>query len=481
MVGGAASILTLSEPRSLDPAALGNAYATTGLLGNALYGTLMTDDESGEVRYSMAESFTSTDGGATFTLKLRPELRFSDGTPLDAEAVKFNWDRIKDPATGSVNLAEASMIASSEIVDGVTLQVTMAAPAPRYAYSLLASTMNWIASPEALRAGKEAFDRSPVGAGPYRLERWTRQATMDLVRNERYWDAPKPYLDRLTLRAVSDGSQRYNTVLSGGADLAVEGNWANIDKARQAGLPTDVMELGGGVFVAMNTRRAPFDDVRARQAVAAALDLEALNLAVYNGVALPARTLFGESSPFYSDTALQTTDSEKAQRLFDELAREGRPVSFTFTSSPGTENRAIAENIQAQLSSYDNVSVKIKIAEIAELISLRTSHDFDATVSSTFFRDPEPRLSPAFSGDTPANVSGIADQQLTQALDEGRSAPTQEDRRDAYDRVQQRLTALTPVIFTARAAPGVISARDVGGVQQYGLGSLLPEELWIQK
>ncbi|WP_241831440.1 ABC transporter substrate-binding protein, partial [Parafrankia soli] len=98
VAGGEGRILTLSDPRTLDPAILGNAYASGALLGNALYGTLMTNDEADEVHYSMAESFTTTDNGKTFTLKLRPGLVFSDGTPLNTEAVKFNWDRTKDPA-----------------------------------------------------------------------------------------------------------------------------------------------------------------------------------------------------------------------------------------------------------------------------------------------------------------------------------------------------------------------------------------------
>ncbi|WP_235014271.1 ABC transporter substrate-binding protein, partial [Parafrankia sp. Ea1.12] len=78
-------MLILSDPRSLDPASLGNQAAITAVLGNALYGTLMTTDEAGEIRYQMAESFTTTDNGRTFTLKLRPGLVFSDGTPLNAE------------------------------------------------------------------------------------------------------------------------------------------------------------------------------------------------------------------------------------------------------------------------------------------------------------------------------------------------------------------------------------------------------------
>ncbi len=439
----------------------------------------MTSDKAGAVKYSMLESFDTTDNGATFTAKLRPKLVFSDGTPLRAEAVKFNWDRIKDPATGSVNRSEASEIASTEVVDELTLKITMAAPAPKYAQSVLTSSMNWIASPAALQKGGASFDKNPIGAGPFTLANWARQADITLVKNPRYWDAPKPYLDRLTLRAALDSDQRLNTVISGGADVAVESSWIKAAKAAKAGLPTDVMELGGGLLMAMNTRRAPFDDVRARRAVAAALDPDTVNLAVYNGTGKPADTLFSKTSPFYSDTSLATTDKAAAQKLFDELAAEGKPVSFTFTSAPTSENRAIAENIQAQLSAFKNVHVEVKIIEVAELVGLRTTHNFDAVASSAFFQDPEPRLTTVFSGSSPANLPGINDPKLNESILTGRTSSSDADRKAAYEMVQKRLADLAPVVFLARAAPSAIADKNVGGIVQYGLGSLLPQELWI--
>ncbi|WP_018500247.1 ABC transporter substrate-binding protein [Parafrankia discariae] len=479
VAGGEGRILTLSDPRSLDPAALGNAFATTAVVGNALYGTLMTDP-AGKIQYSMAESFQTADAGATFELKLRPGLMFSDGTPLGAEAVKFNWDRLRNPATAAISRSEASMIASSETVDDTTLKITMVAPVPKYAQAVLTSSMNWIASPTALRKGAAAFDADPIGAGPFTLKSWTRQAAMELVKNPRYWDAPKPHLDRLTLRAALDSGQRYNTVLTGGADVAVESSWVNLDKAEQAGLPTNLIPTSGGIFMALNTRRAPFDDIRARQALAAAIDIDAFNQAVYSGTSEPVNTLFSKSSPYYSDTPLATTDRARAQRLLDELAADGKPLSFVFSSVPTTDGKAIAENIQAQLSSFTNVSVKIKLIEVTELAALRTTHDFDVIVSSAFFQDPEPRLWTTFHGSSAANLSGLDDPALDESLATARTATSDLERKAAYETLQERLAELTPVVFLAQAAPSAVSSKNVGGLVQYGLGSLLPEELWIQ-
>ncbi|WP_084692041.1 ABC transporter substrate-binding protein [Parafrankia elaeagni] len=479
--GGEGRVLLLNDPRTLDPAALGNAYASGALLGNALYGTLLVNDEKGVLHPSMAESFESADGGATFELKLRPGLVFSDGSPLDAAAVKFNWDRIKDPALGSVNRAEASMIASSEVVDAVTLRATLASPIPKYSEAVVTTALNWIASPAALQAGGRAFDERPIGAGPFTLRSWTRQADIRLARNPRYWDAPKPYLDSLVLRAALDNNQRYNTLITGGADIAIDSSWVNLDKADKAGLATNFLEASGGLFAALNMRRAPFDDIRARQAFVKAIDLEALNLAVYNGTARMTDSLFSEASPFHADKPLQKFDREGAQRLLDELAADGKPLSFTFTTTPNSENRKMAENLQAQLASYQNVSFQPRIIEIAEFAALRTSHDYDAVITSALFQDPDPRLPTAFLGSSPANLPGIDDPELNTALLAGRTATSDGERARAYDTVQDRLIELAPALFLARGPLGTIGSRDVGGFQQYGLGSLLPEEIWISK
>ncbi|WP_220277437.1 ABC transporter substrate-binding protein [Streptomyces himalayensis] len=482
MAGGTARIIQISEPRHLDPAAMGNSWAINSFLGNALYGTLMTNDtKTGVVQFQMAKSFTTSDGGATFELKLRSGLTFSDGSPLDAEAVKFNWDRARDPKTGSSSLQEASMVASTKVVDATTLKVTMVEPVPSYAQAVLTTTMNWIASPKALKAGNQRFDRNPVGAGPFTLKQWTRQDTIELAKNPDYWDAPKPYLDRITLRSTQDSTQRINTLISGGADVAIDTNWQTLDKARDAGLQTDTMSLNGGQYLALNARRAPFNDVRARKAVAAALDIRAVDDAIYNGTGKIADTLFTKSSPFYSETKLTKQDKKTAQKLFDELAAEGKPVSFTFTSFPAPESKGTAESVQAQLSAFKNVDVKVDFVDISKATELYTTNDFDMVISSALFTDPEPRLWTVFHGDSQVNRSGLDDNELNQALEAGRTATKQQERKAAYEAVQKRLVELVPAIFLGRAAPSAVTAKNVHGVRQYGQGSLLPEELWMQK
>ncbi|MFD3377544.1 MULTISPECIES: ABC transporter substrate-binding protein [unclassified Streptomyces] len=480
--GGSATVLTPSELRTLDPAKTGNNYASGAIVGNALYGTLLVDDpKSGEIRSSMAKSFQSADGGKTFDLKLNDGLMFTDGTPLDAEAVKYNWDRMRDPATASPYRSDAAMVASTKAIDATTLRVTLTQPVSQFAQSVVTTSMNWIASPTALKKGPKAFDAKPVGAGPYTLQQWRRQDAMQLEKNPKYWDSPKPYLDRLTLRVTQDATQRVNTVRSGGADLAIESSWKNFESAEDAGLPTTVLPLSGGTYIALNMRRAPFDDLRTRAALAAALDFKSVNDAVFDGAGETVDSLFDKSSPFYADIPVSRPDRSAAQKLFDEIAADGKPVSFTFTTTSSPENRAQAEAVQAQLSEFKNVTVKIRVIDFAEYVTLQTTQDFDAALSSAAFRDPEPRLWTAFHGDEPTNMSGVNDKKLDAALLAGRSATSEADRKVAYERVQRRLLELHPLLWVSRTAGGAISTKGVGGMTQYGFGSLRPEELWIQR
>ncbi|MGI5454578.1 ABC transporter substrate-binding protein [Streptomyces sp. CA-249302] len=479
VTGGTLRAVEISEPRNLDPALLQNTLQGTAFLGNALYGTLMvTDQKTGAIEYRMATGFSSEDGGTTFTLTLRKGLKFSDGTALDAAAVKYNWDRIKDPGLGSDSQPYASVVKSTKVVDATTLEVTLNRPTPLYGEQVVTTAMNWIASPAALKKGKNSFDARPIGAGPFTLRSWTRGGALSLVRNPSYYDAPKPYLDGITLTTATDAQQRVNTLTSGGADLGVETDWEAVGKDRAAGLTVTTVPSGGGRFLTLNTKRAPFNDVRARQAVSEALDVDALNSAVYEGKAETAAGLFPKNSPYYNDIALHTYNKQAAQKLFDQLAADGKPVTFTFTTFP--TDKALAEAVQAQLSAYKNVTVKINTVDWSESGKVYGQKQYDMLTSTAFFLDPEPALSAAFSGKSPRNASFIADAQLDAALQKGSSATSEKDRAAAYRTVSERLAALDPAILIARTAQAAVT-KKVGGVVLDGSGSPLPAELWLTK
>lgn len=477
--GGSARIIQHAEPKSLDPAAMSNTWAHMATLGNALYGTLIINDEATlESEYKMATDFSTSDGGKTFDLTLRPGLTFTDGTPLDAAAVKFNWDRLKDPSLGSNATRYAILVENTEVVEPNVMRATLASPNPQFAETLVASSMNWIASPAALQKGAESYGANPVGAGPFKLTKWTRQAEIELEKNPGYWDAPKPYLDHITIRTVHDANLRLNAVATGGADLASESSMNTINEAGTRGLHYEVVPTGGGQFIGMNHQRPPFDDVRARHAVQMALDTESLNTIVFAGQNEVPQTLFNKESPYYLDIPLQDSNREEAQRLFDELAAEGKPVEATFMSYPTSDSRMLAEAVQTQLSTYDNVEVKIDGRDIVGATSATLTGDFDLTISAAIVQGPDFALWTAFHSTSTGNQMGVSDPELDAALDKGRIATTEAERIEAYTTVQERITEIVPGVWYTRAVPGVIYGNNIRGVEMYTVGSPLPEELW---
>lgn len=480
VAGGTLRVIQTSQPRSLDPAALSNTWAHQPVLGNALYGTLMINNpDTNEIEYKIATDFTSTDGGKSFVLSIRDGVTFTDGTPFDAEAVRFNWARLADPALGSTAARYASAIAASDVIDPQTLRITLQKPNPFYPEALVTTSMNWIASPAALQLGAAAFDQNPIGAGPFTLDEWSRQDSINLEKNPGYYDAPKPYLDSMTITSVTDINQRFNVMASNGADFASETSWSNLEKAEKGGLQTEVLPTGGGQFIGMNTRRAPFDDERARRAVALAVDPAALNDIVYEGIAEVPETMFPEASPFFADIPLNESNSAEAQKLFDELAAEGKPLDFTFMSYPVSDSRMLAEAVQTQLSAYDNVNVEVEVLDFSAAFARSSAHDFDMLVSSAITQDPDNALWTAFHSTSAGNFLGIADPELDAALESGRFAQTESDRQSAYETAQRRLAALDATIWYVRAAPAVIASPKVNGIKMFTLGSPLPEELWM--
>src|SRR5262249_34522653 len=154
-----------------------------------------------------------------WTLKLRSGVKFSDGTAFDAAAVKFNWDRAKDPAELSPAASIMKQVTSMQIIDPVTLKITLTAANSAFP-AVIATTgpMTLIGLPAASAKSEPAYGSAPVGAGPYLLKEWVRRDHMTLVRNPTYYG--KTYLDQIIIRDIPDEQQRYNTLLSGGADMS---------------------------------------------------------------------------------------------------------------------------------------------------------------------------------------------------------------------------------------------------------------------
>jgi peptide/nickel transport system substrate-binding protein len=477
--GEATIVLGVEAVRGLDPAQLFNLTPSGDANRmSAIFGTLLwSDAATGEISPGLAESMTPNVDGTQWTLTLRPDLRFSDGTPFDAEAVRFNYARITDPATRSP-LATLLDGVTMEVRDARTLAFTLTTP--NFSFDqVIATNLAFIGSPTAIEADPGAFANAPVGAGPFVLQEWVRDDHMTLARNPDYFDPARPLLDTVIFKPMRDPTQRINTVTSGQAQAAVLGSeLAYRESAVERRLTVTEAPAGGGPMLMFNTARAPFDDVRARRAVAMALDLNDLASVVDPGAGAPAG-LFGPSSPYGDgDAPLVPHDTAGAQKLFSELAAEGKPVAFTVTLPQSGLFQRTAEYVQSRLSTLRDVSVQIEIVDNATLDQkVFRDHDYDLSAQIVPLPDPEPNLYKLLHSGGQTNYTGFADPALDAALDAARSARDEAARKDAYATVQQIVADQVPILPFREQAAYTVHSPDLTGLVLHGDGSLLFDRL----
>ncbi|MFT4158315.1 MAG: ABC transporter substrate-binding protein [Microbacterium sp.] len=478
--GGTLRAIELAQPTGFDPVQI---FSSTSMpiTFSALYGQfVVANPETGGYDCGLCESFTTSDGGVTWDIVLPEGQTFTDGTPLDAEAIKYNWERIKDPANGSASAGIASQIASIDVVDDYTVKLNMAVPTPGFIGLMPIYSLQWIASPTALEQGQEAFNKNPVGAGPYKVESWTQGGTVKLVRNDDYFGEPG-YLDAIETQGVTDDAQRLNALIAGQADLILNSAPTQFVEAEAAGFTNIKYTYNGGVGFMLNTGKAPFDDVRARQALSYALDLDALSNSVNRGNGSVPKTLFQDDSPFFSDIPLQSYDPEKAQELFDELADEGKPLEFTFTVFPGT-GQTIFDALQAQLTGYDNVTVTADQRDASEQGVVTTNGDYNVAQSSLAFVDAASRLWGALDSSAErTNYSRISDPRLDEALDAALAATDIAEQKEHFATVQELLAELQPYILFQEYYNGAIVSDKVNGVHMYGYTTPAAANIWLEQ
>lgn len=482
VAGGTLRVIEQAATNGFDPV---QAFSSTStpITFSSLYGDfLVPDPDNNTSKCNMCESFSTSDDGATWDIKLKEGIEFSDGTPFNAEAVKYNWDRVKDPANGSASAGFASQIAETQVVDDLTLKLQMTEPNPGFMSNFTVYALQWIASPDALAKGTEEFNKNPIGAGPFTLESWTPNGVTKLVRNDNYFDAPKPYLDAIEVQGVTDTTQRLNSLISGDVDAIMNSDAFAFKDAEAAGFINHIYTFNGGTSIMFNTSKPPFDDVRARQALNYALDMEAISDAATGGYPAVPRTLFPKDSPYYADIPLTKHDPKKAQELFDELASEGKALDFTFTMLPSPSSQAVFDSIQSQLQQYENVAVTADQKPANEAGVYTTAGDYQSTTSSLAFTEPEGRLWGALHSKAGAsNYSRFNDPIVDAALDAAGKTDDVTEQAKQYEIVQEQLAEQVPYLLNNEYYNGLITTDKVQGVVMFGYTTPRAADIWLSE
>ena len=279
----------IAEPKSLDPHAA-TALNDFRILVNVYDGLVRFRDGTLEVEPALAESWAISPDGLTYTFELRDDVTFHDGSRFDAEAVKFNFDRMLNEDhpyhdTGPFPLSFFfSAIDSVEAVDADTVAFRLSEPYAPF-LSNLAYPTGLIVSPAQVQDHGRDYGRHPSGTGPFRFVEWQSNARVVVERNPDYWDGPPP-LEAVVFRPITDANTRVAEMLAGGIDLMVEVPPDSLSIfADNPGFRVHEQAGPHVWFLILNTREGPFADRRMRQAVNYAIDKRALVEDILQGTA----------------------------------------------------------------------------------------------------------------------------------------------------------------------------------------------------
>jgi len=351
--GGAITFGVESQTASLDPA--GNLAQPSDVdMALAIYDPLIAYDDKGNLAPSLATKWENSPDLKTWTITVRSDVKFQDGTPFNADSVTKQFERFKAPATACTCKEQVAPVKSVTTKSATEVVFVLDTPNAFWS-STLAGILGLIASPTATAKWGKDYARHPVGTGPFSLPSYDAQV---LKRNPNYWQKDAngvqlPYLDQITVKPIADATVRLSSLESGDVDIvqtADTGNIVSVVKSKSTTLKVQKITGSSSTIVLFNMKKAPFNDVRIRQAFAYALDRAQINLVQYEGSRQPAYGPFPPDSPYYVDAKAPHFDLAKAKQLVAAAKADGVPTSYQAVCIPTGESRKILGLVKEQMA-----------------------------------------------------------------------------------------------------------------------------------
>jgi peptide/nickel transport system substrate-binding protein len=456
-----------AEPTCLDPHVGGNY--PQALVATQYLESLVSKNEDGEIIPWLATEWTPAEGGLSWEFTLRDDVSFTDGTPLNAEAVQANVNHLLDPATASsTGYLALGKVASTEIVDENTIRFNLSAPDSSLLDSL---SMPWLAiqSPAGMERGKEANCESPIGTGPFVVDEWVKQDSISLVRNEDYNSPPADadhdggaWLDQIIWRFIPDSASRYSALQGGQVDVIDNAQPSDIAAAESAKTITelDAPRPGASNRIELNSGKPPFDDVRVREAFIRAADVNDGIESLFFGTAERSYSLLssvealGVSGEEYFAVAL-----DQANALLDEAGwterdgdgyrvKDGMRLSLDFPVSTNQSipaEQSLFEQIQAQVKAV-GFEVNLQPMDLSSWYGALGENRYNLVSAPYTKVGPDvlrilyhsDSIIPAPSGYF-ANLSQLSDPEVDALLTEASQASDPEQRASLYEKVQHKI------------------------------------------
>ena len=344
------------EPPHLDPTSAAAGAIDSVLYSNVFEG-LTRFDSAGDVIPGLAKSWEISEDGLTYTFMLNEGVTFHDGTTMDAEDVKFSLDRIGAEDSANAQKALYSAIAEVNVIDPMTVEVKLSEANGNMLFNLA-----WgdavIVAPESI----EGIKQTPIGTGAFKFDSWTQGDKIELSRNDSYWGTPA-VLTNATFKFISDPTAALGAMMAEDIDV-FSGFPAPENLPQFEADPRFQVLVGsteGETILSTNNKMPPFDNVKVREALAHAIDRQAIIDGAMFGYGTPIGTHFAPHNPAYVDlTAMSSYDPEKAKTLLAEAGFADGFETTLFLPPPSYARRG-GEIIASQLAA---VGIKAEITNV---------------------------------------------------------------------------------------------------------------------
>lgn len=465
--GGTLTFALDSSPDNLDPHSSSSAVNATVM--RQIYDSLVWRTNDGELEPWLATSWELSDDGTTYTLQLREDVTFHDGTEFNADAVCFNLDRIVDPETQSKSAISTlgDTYEACEVTDNYEVQLQLSEPTFRWLSGLSQAWVGMV-SPAAVEEYGEDIITHPVGTGPFTFESMQLNQQVVLARNDDYQWAPEdlghdgpPLLDSLVLKVIPESTTRFRSV---GVDIDAAESIAPQDLTAAEGnsslLVESVPVVGTPYQLFLNGTHAPWDDVEARRAVQAAINLPAIIDSLYFGVYDRAWGPLTPSTLFY-DTDVEDSvsyDPEVANQALEDLGwtmgedgyrhQDGETLTLDYLvpSDKREKRQEVAQFVQENLREV-GIQVELHFEASGPYNAMRDNNEYDVmglsltSGFSTLNAIYDSRNAPGADGPSYYNYARLDDPEIDELLAAAEAATTDDEAADAYSQVQQYVVA----------------------------------------
>jgi peptide/nickel transport system substrate-binding protein len=478
--GGVLNVMLEADNKSLDPL-FGNSGVDRRTF-NLFAESLLLQPTSGVFKPWLAESYEMQDGGRTVIFRLRKGVKFQDGEPFNAEAAKFNLDRLVDPNLKPYPRQYTRELQSTEVVDEYTIRVKLSAPSVLF-LPMIAAEAGSMMSPKAIREKGEEFLRFPVGTGPFKV---VGRSSGEIVtqRSENYWQMGAdgkalPYLDGVRMTVNGNTSVRLLQMQSDAAQLSDPVSVKDFNTVdRDANLKMLDSQVGGAYLLAINLDRFA-NNPDLRKAICHGLDRQAMVALVSRG---KGAALTGIEPPF--SWAFDPT--LKGHEFNPDLAREeykrsGHSGPITLTISQRDDDIQIAEMIQQMMKAI-GIDMPIETLErLANAQKVIGKRDFDVALARAPLQGPDIHTFYTFSYSRVAstNYPGIKSEEMYKLVDDALVEFDREKRKQLYVRIQQLVLDTYAETFLFWNPRKDIASKKLNGVEFDATNNWLLTNSWL--